>query len=292
MNGDLPVPTDSPDSPNRFTRLVTVVSAIVMAIAVIGLVVGISDGVPQPELESESQPPGDMSVEISGHESGKPQQSDPANPKLIDAVSYAEIPDTVMGPTPAFQAALVSLPPQPEYDLFSEVKLDPAAKLASGRVRSERRAFNGAPPIIPHAADNTSDSACYSCHAQGVQFAGLRASVMSHQYLANCVQCHAPPPPAPFATLDWSVQTDFVGLPAPQAGERAFPGAPPTIPHSQWMRENCQACHGGPNGWAGMQTTHPWRTNCTQCHAPSAALDQAIPDHEVPMLPPLEIATK
>ncbi len=157
------------------------------------------------------------------------------------------------------------------------------------RMWQERPEAQHRPPIIPHAIQNTNDAACYACHSNGVQMAGLKASVMSHGFLANCTQCHAAPPPPPFQDVDAEVATDFVGLPAPLAGHRAYPGAPPTIPHSRWMRDKCTACHGGPNGWAGMESTHPWRTNCTQCHAPSAVLDQAIAADPIPMLPPITL---
>jgi cytochrome c-type protein NapB len=68
-------------------------------------------------------------------------------------------------------------------------------------------------------------------------------------------------------------ETAFVGVYRAGPGERANPGAPPTIPHHTWMRENCNSCHGLVTR-PGTRTTHPWLTNCTQCHAPSAAHDQ------------------
>lgn len=281
-----------------WSRLTTIFLAAVVAVAVIGFFVGLADGVPAPKgLHSHG-----LLDEIGHHpiEIGRVAQTGdksqplvvPAANKVIPAIRYAAIAQTAMGPTAAFKAAVVELP-KSNYDLFAEIHPSAADKEASSKLRASRRAFNGAPPAIPHAIENTNDAACYACHAAGAQIAGLKASVMSHQFLANCTQCHASPPPAPFQSVDSRVDTSFVGLPAPKSGERAFPGAPPTIPHSQWMREKCTACHGGPNGWAGMESTHPWRSNCTQCHAPSAKLDQAIPvDGAVPMLPPLEVASQ
>jgi nitrate reductase (cytochrome), electron transfer subunit len=261
-------------------RWVEVFLSGVIAVAVMGYFVGMMDGVPQPDgLDSPT-----LLTHFDNLDAG-------ADSKLIPAVSYAEVPAAMMGPTDAFQASAKQLL-QSEYDLFAEIKPSEAEKEASSKLRATRRAYNGAPPIIPHAIENTSDAACYACHSNGMKMAGLKASVMSHSFLANCTQCHAPPPPTPFANVDVSVDSSFVGLPAPKSGKRAFAGAPPAIPHSQWMRENCNACHGGPNGWAGMESTHPWRTNCSQCHAPSAVLDQAISVAEVPMLPPLDVAAK
>jgi nitrate reductase (cytochrome), electron transfer subunit len=270
-------------------RFSTIFLVSVICISVVGYFVGLHRGIPDRASQRSSGLPTDSGTADSQDE------HTPDNSKVLAAVAYAEIPAAKMGPTDKFHDAAKSLPMLPthaNYDLFAEVKPSEADKAASHQKRAARRAYNGAPPIIPHSVQNTNDSACYACHSKGMQMAGLKASVMSHQFLANCTQCHAPPPPAPFNAIDSKVATDFVGLPAPKAGERAYPGAPPTIPHSQWMRENCLACHGGPNGWTGMESTHPWRSNCTQCHAPSALLDQAIPVESIPMLPALDVVVK
>lgn len=259
-------------------RLTTIFLSLVIAIAAIGYFVGIGAGVPIPHGFHDSS--------LIDQELHRAKAKDA---KLIDAVAYSEIADTAMGPTQPWQSKSKLLP-TPKQDLYAEIKPDPKAKAASSKMRAMRRAFNGAPPVIPHPVENTTDAACYACHSEGMKLGEVKAGVMSHPFLANCTQCHAPMAPAPFRDVDASVDTSFVGLPAPKQGERAYPGAPPTIPHSQWMRENCLACHGGGSGWAGMESTHPWRSNCTQCHAPSASLDQAITAESVPMLPPLEVA--
>lgn len=267
------------DTPSRRGRFTTVFLVVLIAFAVIGFMVGILDGVPKPD--------GSDAISIAESHAHTLSQS---NDKIVAALAYADVPDQAMGPTVGFQAKLASLPKQADYDLFKKIVPSESDKEASAKTRASRRAFNGAPPIIPHATENTNDAACYACHSSGIRMAGMKASVMSHAFLANCTQCHAPTSPTPFQDVDASVQNSFVGLPAPEAGKRAYTGAPPTIPHSQWMRKNCNACHGGPNGWAGMESTHPWRTNCTQCHAPSAILDQAISMKIVPMLPPIKVA--
>lgn len=271
-----PTTNPQPDSGGPWGRLVTLFLSAVIGIAAIGYFVGLADGVPQPDGLWEER-------KAAHH-------APPIEFKQIPAVSYSQIPTVAMGPTAAFREQAKSLP-ETAYDLMAEIKPSEADKAASSKIRASRRAYNGAPPIIPHAIQNTSDAACYACHSNGVQMAGLKASVMSHGFLANCTQCHAAPPPQPFQDVDAEVATSFVGLPAPTAGQRAYPGAPPTIPHSRWMRDKCTACHGGPNGWAGMESTHPWRTNCTQCHAPSAVLDQAIAADPIPMLSPITLSS-
>ena len=65
----------------------------------------------------------------------------------------------------------------------------------------------------------------------------------------------------------------FVGWQRSGPGTRALAGSPPTIPHTTWLREDCESCH-GLIARPGLRTTHPWLTNCVQCHAMSAELDR------------------
>jgi len=145
-------------------------------------------------------------------------------------------------------------------------------KLSAIASRSANRAFNGAPPTIPHPVDPMSDASCMACHGEGIVTTTLRASKMSHQFLTHCTQCHVASAAESLAASDF-VGSTFTGLPTPVGGPRAFDGAPPQIPHSTWMRSDCMSCH-GPTGLYGIRTTHPWQQNCTQCHAPSSTLEQ------------------
>lgn len=249
----------------------------VIGVAVVGYFVGINDGVPQEDFEQQAPW---LSSQVEGTE----RPAEPPSTSTIAAVTYAEMRRSETGPTSQWKPKLDQIP-QSQYDLFAVIKPSEEAKLQSTLTRASRRAFNGAPPIIPHVVEGTNDAACYACHGEGKRIENQVANRMSHGFLANCVQCHAPPPPKPFTDFDSEVQTTFVGLPAPLNGERAFPGAPPTIPHSTWMRDQCLACHGGNVGWAGLESTHPWRTNCLQCHAPSATLDQSIVPEQIGFLP-------
>ncbi|MGB7345547.1 MAG: diheme cytochrome c precursor [Pirellulaceae bacterium] len=248
------------DAPGRMMMMFL---SCVIGVAVVGYFVGINDGVPREDSVTGSLEAGLLDTGTSNVSSA------------IPAVAYSDMRRRESGPTGKWTSTLSSIP-QPEFDLFAEIKPSEVDKQQSTLTRGSRRAFNGAPPVIPHLVENTADSACYACHGKGMRIGDRVANQMSHAFLANCTQCHAPPPPKPFSTMDVSVENSFVGLPAPLRGERAFPGAPPTIPHSTWMRESCLACHGNENGWKGLQSTHPWRVNCQQCHAPSAVLEQAI----------------
>jgi len=180
-----------------------------------------------------------------------------------NAVIYAGAIDRLAESLPS---ALAPVPPQTD-----------AQRDAVLTARSAMRAYDGAPPVIPHAIEGSSTFECLACHEKGALVAGKRAPAMSHDRKDSCTQCHVaaggPPSPVP-APLTSST---FVGTPSPSKGERAWAGAPPTIPHSTWMRGTCGSCH-GVAGALGMRSTHPWRDSCTQCHAPSARLDQRAPN--------------
>ena len=138
--------------------------------------------------------------------------------------------------------------------------------------RAERRAYHGAPPVIPHPVRQASAGECLSCHEDGLRIGDRRASQYPHVELASCTQCHAMAVPnAPFDNPadPRAVENAFVGEPAPTEGPRWTGIAPPSIPHDTFMRERCDSCH-GVNGRDALRTPHNDRQNCEQCHAPQA----------------------
>ena len=141
----------------------------------------------------------------------------------------------------------------------------PSSDLASW---PERRAYDGAPPVIPHSADfGKGTTSCVDCHLQGMRLGQRVARPMSHPVLLACEQCHVE------AAHSWleatpAPENEFVGRALPAARDTnkvSATGAPPTIPHALWMRGNCLACHGA-FGFTELQTSHPERANCVQCH--------------------------
>ncbi|MCG8509435.1 MAG: nitrate reductase cytochrome c-type subunit [Rhodospirillales bacterium] len=251
------VQSQSNDGPARATRrLGHVAVAFVMAIAVVGFFVGLHDGVTP---HRPTQPP-------AGSEATAMQ--------ALDAISYAQIPGTALGPNRHWRSELPRQTGDPER-LLASVELDEAMRQAALEQREQRRAFNGAPPVIPHAIDQQAVASCLACHGNGMRVGDVVAPIMSHETLPNCTQCHVEStnrslPPRSGLRVG---ANRFAGQAAPGPGERAWPGAPPIVPHTTWMRENCMSCH-GTLAQQGLRTTHPWRTSCLQCHAPSAALDQ------------------
>lgn len=190
---------------------------------------------------------------------------------VVASLSYSEIRDRPIGRNRGYGSALSSLVSVLPH-LYAPVVIPAGAKARALAERSVLRAFNGAPPTVPHAVATMPDAACRGCHDAGLVIGDSRAPSPPHGLFVNCSQCHVAElvefgEPTPLA------ETTFVGLPAPTEGLRAWPGAPPEIPHSTHMRENCLACH-GVLGKTGLRTTHPWRQSCLQCHAPSAELNR------------------
>ncbi len=150
---------------------------------------------------------------------------------------------------------------------------DGVVKSASD-VRDARRAYDGAPPVIPH---EPLGAPCTSCHNQeGLAVVDLGYAPPSPHgqtagmgEFARCQQCHV----FQAEVGPWR-GSRFASLPVhttPRAGTRAYAGAPPTLPHPAFGHENCLACHSGPAAREEIRTTHPERRRCQQCHVPQAS---------------------
>ncbi|MBX9599637.1 MAG: hypothetical protein K2X35_01490 [Bryobacteraceae bacterium] len=183
---------------------------------------------------------------------------------------------------PAVVAAAVSQP-VPELPLESGVFRDPSdareyrwepdARNANRSLASfyQRRAYDGAPPPVPHKLldpGSFGGGGCLSCHAEGGYVRQFKAwtPVTPHPDFLNCLQCH----------VGEQSQGEFRGnvfqtVRPPETRQAPLPGSPPPVPHGLQMRDNCRACHGGPGAVGEIRSTHPQRVNCRQCHAAVAA---------------------
>lgn len=124
--------------------------------------------------------------------------------------------------------------------------------------RAEIRMYEGAPPVMPHAVRNR---ACLDCHATGMITEGKKAPVTPHPELVNCQQCHVPQQNVqPFRGNNFKREVKTTAV------SKANPNGPPLIPHRVFMRENCLVCHNDASRREVVQTTHPERANCRQCH--------------------------
>ena len=158
-----------------------------------------------------------------------------------------------------------------------------ASRMKSIEGREALRAFEGAPPVVPHPILDINVQTCRACHATGLKAGDKTARMVSHTYLVNCTQCHVERP-ADAKDAD-APRNSFVGRRASgYGGTRAWAGAPPVMPHTVFMRTNCVSCHGeyGYNGW---RPDHSSRTNCMQCHVPAAEFEQLSPTFGTPDMP-------
>jgi cytochrome c-type protein NapB len=132
--------------------------------------------------------------------------------------------------------------------------------------RRVQRAYDGAPPVIPHAIVSLQRQDCLNCHREGMRLAGGELAPRTpHPELVNCRQCHV----EQIGHDEGLARNRFEGLRYPGHGARAYAGAPPTIPHATASRRNCLGCHGELGG-SPIRTPHPDRVNCVQCHVTQA----------------------
>ncbi len=137
----------------------------------------------------------------------------------------------------------------------------------------QNRAYPGAPPTIPHplvSEKGIGGKTCLQCHQHGgyaEQFKAY-APVTPHPELLNCKQCHVPQK----TTINFK-PSNWEKIAANDIHQAAMPGAPPVIPHTLEMRNNCLSCHAGPAAPREIRVTHPERVNCRQCHVPKTVPD-------------------
>ncbi|HMP78034.1 MAG TPA: cytochrome c3 family protein [Pirellulaceae bacterium] len=245
-----------PHPAQRLTRAFQLLLVAVFGLIAVGFIVGLRQGTPIPDL------PGGLTAKVLEPDSALP------------SMSYQEFDRRAVGVNRQWRSSLADLPSGPANEKGDQhPSFGPTDRREFLVSRLSRRAFDGAPPVVPHPIDQMSTHSCLACHEEG-RYIGKHvwAPPMSHPRYANCTQCHAEmhsTESSPWLT----VENSFQGREMSGPGSRAWEGAPPTIPHTTWMRENCLSCH-GPQGANPIRTSHPWRVSCTQCHAPSAELDQ------------------
>lgn len=257
---------DSNDLENYFTshrHVLAVVFVIVAIMSVSGFFMGMRQSTNDGDWRSSWQNVPDVSAEeLSEY------------PKVPE---YGQIPEASWKANKDWSNVLSHLP-QLAPDLGEQTPLGPAERMMVLKGRAERRAYDGAPPVIPHAINPRDVQSCTVCHGKdsNLVIAGRRPPVMSHPPLVNCIQCHTPMEGLAMlqhsGTVGLVVENQFTGQERVGGGTRAYPGAPPTVPHRIAMRQNCMACHGAgmPNA---IVTSHPMRANCLQCHAQDAGYD-------------------
>jgi cytochrome c-type protein NapB len=189
------------------------------------------------------------------------------------APGYAELREARRGDNARMYAGALEVLRQGVDPLQPTAVATAEQRARAVEARGAHRAYDGAPPTIPHEVDQRGTPGCLACHGQGMKLGERVAPRISHPPYQSCNQCHvvetAPRPLVPYPDMPGN---RFVGKSSAGNGTRAWKGAPPTMPHPVHMRSECGSCH-GPAGQPGLRTSHPERQNCVQCHASSAALD-------------------
>lgn len=255
MNSGTPLPehhhTGEDLLPSRVRRFAPILGSMVAGIALFGFLSGIRE----PLAPVRSQP-----AEV------------PESESVPNAESYKNLPNAKIRPNATWEQTLSQLKFDKPGVLDPVIRTEEMKQIALAD-RVKNRAYDGAPPTIPHSSEGLFSASCLACHGEGLRVGDRVASRISHAHMTNCTQCHVESDRSglPFKSED--TENRFAGVYRAGPGNRASQGAPPTIPHHTWMRENCTSCHGLVTR-AGTRTTHPWLTSCTQCHAPSAFADQ------------------
>jgi cytochrome c-type protein NapB len=151
--------------------------------------------------------------------------------------------------------------------LLAVVAAKDEVEKSSAAVRASRRAYDGAPPVVPHGKLGAD---CRNCHTGvGIEVPGVgysppnpHGATAGLSDRARCEQCHVyAETDGVFRASGWAGMLQDL-----RAGRRWSGGSPPVIPHRVFMRENCAACHTGAAAREEIRTSHPERIRCVQCH--------------------------
>lgn len=266
-------PTE-PSNPHERPRLRggTLIALSVLAAGLVGLFIGTQGTSSSSRMRKET-----LQAAVAGARTEGAREASAAS----DAVRWKELPTAKRGPNAGFVNALGKLvQPQLPAENYENRDIRLGEALSS---RAANRAFDGAPPTVPHTMDERHSHACLACHGEGLVVptqvgSGVVPRVapkMSHELYMQCSQCHVASERTTVVFADSPpLDSAFVAM-RTAPGDRFFPDAPPTTPHGTFMRGDCVSCH-GPLGDAGLRTTHPERANCLQCHATNHPLEQNL----------------
>lgn len=246
----------------KSNKATTIVVAIVFTISVSGFFMGMRQTVSETEHSDAN---------AVSHE-----HIDQSHQSIQPAVDYKDIAKANFGPNTAFKSRLSSLKNNPD----NQGQINPllVSEAALREKRNSRRAYDGAPPIVPHPITQDNAASCLQCHDGATRIGDIVAPAISHPEYTSCTQCHISSKGlgSRWNTAEFDLHTGnrFAGNYNAKPVERAYDDSPPTIPHNVHMRQNCMSCH-GELGTSPIRTSHPDRQSCTQCHVPSSQIDKA-----------------
>jgi cytochrome c-type protein NapB len=243
----------------RSIKATTIVVAIVFTVSLSGFFIGMRQTVRETGQDVEY-------TEIHPEETHHSVQT---------AVDYKDIAQAGFGPNSQFKSQLSKLRRSPGSEAYPHPLFATETELRAKR--ESRRAYDGAPPIVPHPIAQDNAASCLQCHKQATMIGDVIAPGISHPEYTSCTQCHVSSQGLGSrwntAKFDLHTGNRFAGDYEKKAGLQAYPDAPQTIPHRIHMRQNCISCH-GELGTSPIRTPHPERQSCTQCHVPGNSVDQ------------------
>ena len=171
------------------------------------------------------------------------------------------------------------------FAVFSCAEKNPRVEYANQR--AQIRAYEGAPPVIPHSILKSAKLNCLACHLKGAvyepdsEILGKKnavAKITPHPTWENCLQCHVVQENAPlfhknnFKTyhLAYTMKTTAM------EGENP----PPGMPHQMQNRENCRVCHLSKTANNVIVPKHKITGECEVCHQLPESMDIYSQDEE------------
>ena len=199
-------------TPETGQKVAYLICFVVISIAVTGYFVG---------LQSPMNPSAKSVATVQSNERDTGEMSSHSNSAagaVLPATHYADMGNMTLKQAKIWQTSLAQL--KSTVDPLEEFTITPEQKAFALALREQNRAFNGAPPTVPHPVDQMPAQVCAACHSNGFKTETLRIPKMSHQFLENCTQCHVENNPK-HMTASLFRENSFVGLPAPTGGPRA-----------------------------------------------------------------------
>ena len=141
---------------NRSRATRRVLLAVLLTAAVSGYFMGLR--------QTRSQVSLTRPVELSTAQASRPGQ--PPDRSVPGIVSYREVNRKQGGPNAGWRSDLHLLIGPPRLVLTTNPP--PEFRAAAVAQRQTRRAFDGAPPVVPHPIAQDSSAACLACHANGL----------------------------------------------------------------------------------------------------------------------------
>jgi cytochrome c-type protein NapB len=121
----------------------------------------------------------------------RPAVSDSHAQRAERAPSYSELREQRRGANARmYEGAIASLAEGEEFTVKPLSVATPEQRAQAVEQRKSHRAYDGAPPTIPHEIDQREVPGCLACHGEGMKLGNRVAPRISHPPYQSCTQCH------------------------------------------------------------------------------------------------------